>query len=126
MTVTRVRVLPDGKRFVAQVLVLIVCLVSGFVPLATSKEQAVISIPMVNRSLPGSLTGILTKASLGAVRIDRSTYPLAPRALIEDKFGMPLMSQDLHWDDVEFDVRYWLGTEETRNQIIQMIVTFPE
>jgi hypothetical protein len=127
MTVRRAPFLSNAKRLgVRALLTLVVCFLPGFISMAWSKEQALVSISAVNRALSGSRTGVLTKASLGTVRIDRNTSPLAARALIEDKFGMPLMSQDLHWDDVEFDVRYWLGTDETRNQIIQMIVSFPE
>jgi len=80
----------------------------------------------INPALPGSNTGTLLKATDGAVRIDRSHYALAPGALIEDHRGNPVPLREYVWDAVEIPVRYWLGTGETRNQIIQMILTFAE
>lgn len=80
----------------------------------------------INPALPGSNTGTLLKAGDGAVRIDRSHYALAPGALIEDHRGNPVPLREYVWDAVEIPVRYWLGTGETRNQIIQMILTFAE
>lgn len=80
----------------------------------------------INHALPGSNTGTLLKAVGGAVRIDRSRYALAPGALIEDHRGHPVPLREYVWDTVEIPVLYWLGTGETRNQIIQMILTFAE
>jgi hypothetical protein len=80
----------------------------------------------INPTLPGSNTGTLTKVTDGAVRIDRSHYALAPGALIEDFYGNPVQLIEYVGNAVEIPVRYWLGTGETRNQIVQMILTFAE
>jgi hypothetical protein len=80
----------------------------------------------INPALPGSNTGTLLKATDGAVRIDRSHYALAPGALIEDFYGNPVPLLEYVGNAVEIPVRYWLGTGETRNQIVQMILTFSE
>lgn len=80
----------------------------------------------VNLALPGSNTGTLLKATGGTVRIDRSQYALAPGALIEDSYGNPVQLIEYVGNAVEIPVRYWLGTGETRNQIVQMILTFAE
>lgn len=80
----------------------------------------------IDRSLPGSRLGQMTKAQRGTVVIDRTTYALAPQVLIEERSGMSLTPQDLQWWEGEFDVQYWIGTGELRNQIIQMIVAYPQ
>lgn len=80
----------------------------------------------INRSQPGSRIGVLTHAQGAILKIDRTTYTLVPLALIEDKFGTPLMLSDLTCNDVEFDVQYWLGTDFGPNHILQLVVSFPE
>lgn len=80
----------------------------------------------INPALPGSNTGTLLKATGGTVRIERFHYALAPGALIEDSYGNPFPLREYTWNAVEIPVRYWLGTGETRNQIVQMILTFSE
>jgi hypothetical protein len=80
----------------------------------------------IDRSLPGSRVGVLTHAQGTVLKIDRTTYTLAPLALIEDKFGTPVMLSDLKFNDVEFDVQYWLGTDLGPNHIFQLVVNFPE
>ncbi len=80
----------------------------------------------IDRSLPGSRTGILTRAKGGTVWIDRASYALAPNALVEKKAGTPLQLQDYQWDGVAYNVQYWLGTGSADRQITQLIITFPE
>ena len=97
-------------------------------PPAWAQGGTVSQVPpaKINPSLPGSNTGMFLKATDGAVRIDRSHYGLAPGALIEDSHGNPVQLIEYVGNAVEIPVRYWLGTGETRNQIVQMILTFAE
>jgi hypothetical protein len=97
-------------------------------PPAWAQEGTVSQAPAakINLALPGSNTGTLLKATGGTVRIDRSHYTLAPGALIEDSGGNPVPLREYVWDAVEIPVQYWLGTGETRNQIIQMILTLAQ
>ncbi|HEY3197368.1 MAG TPA: hypothetical protein VGJ57_05105 [Nitrospirales bacterium] len=85
-------------------------------------------LPMavMNHALPGMRMGILTKAQGTVLSIDHTTYTLAPTALVEDKFGTALTVKDIQCHDVEYRVRYWVVTDKSQNQIMQMIVTFPE
>lgn len=80
----------------------------------------------INRGLPGSRTGVLTKAEGAMLHIDRTAYTLAPIALVEDKFGTPLTMKDIQCRDVEYAVQYWVATDHDHTQILQLIVTFPE
>lgn len=89
-------------------------------------DVAPIPIPGVNQALPGSRAGILTKAHGTILQIDRATYTLAPIALVEDRFGTALALNDIQCNDVEYSVRYWVTTDQGQNQILQMIVSFPE
>ena len=82
--------------------------------------------PKIDRSLPGSRRGTLTKAQGKTVWIDRTAYVLAPDALVEDKFGSPLSPKAYQADGVEYGVQYWLGTDHADRQITQMIIIFPE
>jgi hypothetical protein len=91
-----------------------------------AKELMLMAPTPINRALPGMRAGLLTQAQGSVLRIDRATFTLAPQALVEDKFGTPLMLQNLQWKDVEFDVQYWLAPDQGPNQIMQMIVSFPE
>jgi len=90
------------------------------------KDALPTALMPIDRSLPGSRVGVLTNAQGTILKIDRTTYTLAPLALIEDKFGTPLMLSDLKFNDVEFDVQYWLGTNLGPNHILQLVVSFPE
>jgi hypothetical protein len=89
-------------------------------------DVAPIPLPAVNQALPGSRAGILTKAQGTILQIDRATYTLAPIALVEDRFGTALALKDIQCNDVEYSVRYWVATDQRQNQIVQMIVSFPE
>jgi hypothetical protein len=80
----------------------------------------------IDRSLPGSRNGVLTKAKGGTVWIDRASYGLAPNALVENQSGSPLQLYDYQWDSVEYNVQYWLGTGLADRQITQLIIIFPE
>lgn len=80
----------------------------------------------IDRSLPGSRKGMLTKATGAILGIDRASYTLAAGALVEDKFGFPLPPHVYQADGVEYDVQYWLGTVSADRQITQLIITFPE
>ncbi len=78
----------------------------------------------IDRTLPRSQTGVLTKAKDGTVSIDRDTYVMAAGALIEKKNGDPVGLRS--WEGVAFDVQYWLGTGDADRQITQLIIDFPE
>ena len=96
----------------------------------TLKSFAMDVTPMptgvINHGLPGMRVGILTKAQGTMLHIDHATYTLAPTALVENKFGTALTLMDIQCHDVEYGVRYWVATDKGQNQIVQMIVTFPE
>jgi hypothetical protein len=81
---------------------------------------------VINRALPGSRTGVLSKAEGATLQIDHVSYTLSPVALVEDKFLRPLTIKDIQCHDVEYAVRYWVATDHDRSQILQLIVTFPE
>src|SRR5207245_10039723 len=80
----------------------------------------------IDRSLPGSRRGTLTKAQGTTVWIDRASYVLAPAALVENKSGSPLELRQYQGDSVAFEVQYWLGIGSADRQITQLIITFPE
>jgi len=80
----------------------------------------------IDRSLPGSRRGMLTKAKGTTVWIDGAMHLLAPGALVEDQFGSPLAPQAYQADGVEYGVQYWLGTDHADRQITHMIIIFPE
>ena len=80
----------------------------------------------MDRDLEGKQKGVLTKAKGETVWIDRTAYPLAPDAAIQGTSGRTVRAIELKWDDVDYSVEYWLGTESTDKQIIQMIIYFPE
>ena len=96
----------------------------------TLKSFAMDVTPMptgvINHGLPGMKIGILTKAQGTMLHIDQATYTLAATALVENKFGNALTLRDIQCHDVEYRVRYWVATDKAQNQIVQMIVTFPE
>ena len=81
---------------------------------------------VMDRSLPGKRTGVLTRAQNGIVSIDRTAYPLAADAVIQTKSGKPLEKKNLKLDDVQHHVDYWLGTDSADKQIVQLIIYFPE
>jgi len=81
---------------------------------------------VINRALPGSRTGVMTKAEGAMLQIDHVSYTLSPMALVEDKFLTPLTIKDIQCHDVEYAVRYWVVTEHDHRQILQLIITFPE
>jgi hypothetical protein len=81
---------------------------------------------VINPTLPGARAGMLTKAQGAMVLIDRTAYNLAAIALVEDRFGTPLSIQDLQCSDVQYRVQYWTAPELGPDQIVQLIVSFPE
>jgi len=109
------------------ILVLLVLLFLGILALPSFSED---SLPMpsmvINRELPGSRTGILTKAEGAMLQIDHVSYTLSPIALVEDKFLTALTIKDIQCHDVEYAVRYWVACDHDHSQILQLIVTFPE
>ena len=109
------------------ILVLLVLLVLGILALPSFSED-IMPIPsmVINRELPGSRTGILTKAEGAMLQIDHVSYTLSPIALVEDKFLTALTIKDIQCHDVEYAVRYWVASDHDRSQIVQLIVTFPE
>jgi hypothetical protein len=102
-------------------LVLVTLAVQSF-----AMDSAPMLAPGINHGLPGSRAGILTMAQGTMLHIDRVTYTLSPLALVEDKFGAPLTFRDIQSNDVEYRVLYWVATDKSQNQIVQLIVTFPE
>ena len=109
------------------ILVLLVLLFLGILALPSIGED---TMPMpstiINRALPGTRTGILTKAEGATLQIDNISYTLSPVALVEDKHLTPLTIKDIQCHDVEYKVQYWVATEHDHSQILQLIVTFPE
>jgi hypothetical protein len=76
----------------------------------------------VDRTLEGMRNGVLTRAMDGTAWIDGRTYTLPADVLVENRSGRSLSVKDLRWDDVQYSVDYWLDG----NQIIQMVIYFPE
>jgi hypothetical protein len=91
-----------------------------------ASTQASSTMPTVNRSRPGSHTGVMTSARGRAVVIDKNTYRLSSAILIEDRKGMPISLEELRsfgWNGgLELRITYWL----TLNEITQIIVTLAE
>ena len=109
------------------ILVLLVLLFLGILALPSFGED-IMPMPstIINRALPGTRTGVLTKAEGATLQIDNISYTLSPVALVEDKFLTPLTIKDIQCHDVEYAVRYWIATDHDHSQILQLIVTFPE
>src|SRR3989442_14394331 len=59
----------------------------------------------IDRSLPGSKRGTLTRAKGGTVWIDGVSYVLAPDALVENKSGSPLQLQRYQGDGMAYRVQ---------------------
>jgi hypothetical protein len=109
------------------ILVLLILLVLVIVALPSFAEETTPMPSMViNRALPGSRTGVLTKALGAVLQIEHASYMLSPVALVEDRFGSPLTLKDIQCQDVEYKVQYWVATDHDHSQILQLIVTFPE
>jgi hypothetical protein len=126
--------LPTSReRFISLTLTwklsLLVLILLVLVTLAV-RSFAMDSAPMlplgINHDLPGSKAGILTKAQGAMLHIDRVVYALSPLALVEDRFGTPLTLTDIQSNDVEYRVLYWVATDRSQNQIVQLVVSFPE
>jgi hypothetical protein len=81
--------------------------------------------PKIDRSLPGMRKGVLTKVQGETVWIDGDSFTLAPRALVENRFGNTLEAAYYQASGVRWLVEYWLVPGQTRH-INQMIITFPE
>jgi hypothetical protein len=79
--------------------------------------------PKIDRSLPGSRKGVLTKAKDGVVWIDGRKYVLASSALLEKVDGGSMLVNYLNFAGMDFEVEYWLGPKPDP-QITQMIVKF--
>ena len=109
------------------ILVLLVLLFLGILALPSIGED-IMPMPstIINRALPGTRTGILTKAEGATLQIDHVSYTLSPVALVEDKHLTPLTIKDIQCHDVEYKVQYWVAADHDRSQILQLIVTFPE
>ena len=108
------------------ILVLLVLLFLGILALPSIGEEIMPMPSMVIRELPGSRTGVLTKAEGATLQIDNISYTLSPVALVEDKHLTPLTIKDIQCHDVTYAVQYWVATEHDHSQILQLIVTFPE
>ena len=109
------------------ILVLLVLLFLGILALPSFSED-IMPMPstIINRALPGTRTGVLTKAEGATLQIDNISYTLSPVALVEDKFLTALTIKDIQCHDVEYAVRYWVASDHDHSQILQLIVTFPE
>jgi hypothetical protein len=105
---------------------LIVLLLSAPTMLSYAKDSAPMPATVINPTLPGARAGILTKAQGTMLLIDRTEYSLAPVAAVEDRFGTPLSIQDLQCNEAQYRVRYWTVPHLGHDQILQLIVTFPE
>jgi hypothetical protein len=96
----------------------------------TVPSYALDSAPMpgvaINPLLSGARAGILTKAQGAMLVIDRTEYRLAPIAVVQDRFGTPLSIQDLQCHDVQYRVQYWTVPDLGHDQVMQLIVSFPE
>ena len=79
---------------------------------------------LMDRSLAGMRKGVLTRAQDGTAWIDGKAYTFAADALIEYR-GRRLQVKELRWDDVDYDVQYWLGTGSADRQITQLFIDFP-
>jgi len=99
---------------------------SPVIATAGAPAQAPSTTRTVNRSHPGSQTGMLTSARGRAVLIDKNTYRLASAILIEDRKGMPISLEELRgfsWNTgLELVTTYWVAL----NEVTQIIVTLPE
>jgi hypothetical protein len=91
-----------------------------------AKDSEPMTATAINPALPGSRVGILTRAQGTMLFIDRTAYNLAPIAHVQDRFGTPLSIQDLQCNDAQYRVQYWTAPELGHDQIVQLIVTFPE
>src|SRR3989442_15952505 len=60
----------------------------------------------IDRSLPGSRRGMLTKANGTTVWIDGAMHLLTPGGLVQDKFGSPLAPQAFHSEGGEYGFQY--------------------
>jgi hypothetical protein len=89
-------------------------------------DSALMTALAINPTSPGARAGMLTRAQGTMLVIDRTEYRLAPIAVVEDRFGTPLSIQDLQCHDVEYRVRYWTAPDMGHDQIMQLIVSFPE
>ena len=105
---------------------LIVLLLPTVTAPSYAKDSAPMQVTAVNPALPGSRAGLLTRAQGTMLVIDRTTYSLAPSALLEDRFGTPLSIQDLQCNEAQCRVQYWTVPDLGPDQILQMIVSFPE
>jgi len=109
------------------ILVLLVLLFLGILALPSIGEDVMpMASTILNRALPGTRTGVLTKAEGATLQIDNISYTLSPVALVEDKHLTPLTIKDIQCHDVQYAVQYWVATEHDHSQILQLIITFPE
>jgi hypothetical protein len=88
---------------------------------AGTSQPATSEAPKLNPSMPGMRTGVLTKVTGKMVQIDGTTYLLSSQALLADDAGGLIIQ--LGDGLTHQHVRYWIGINDGRSQIIQMIVT---
>jgi hypothetical protein len=91
-----------------------------------AQDSAPMAATAINPTLPGSRAGMLTVAQGTRLLIDRTTYSLAPIAVIEDRFGTPLSIHDLQCPEAQCRAQYWTMPAFGHDQIVQLIVSFPE
>ena len=78
-------------------------------------------------TLPGVQSGILQQTVRGVARIDGITYPLAKGAIIQTSKGNQMPPKSLEqMNRRPVKVQYWLGTDMSKGEIVQMLITFPK
>jgi len=107
-------------------LVLILLVLATLAVQSFAMDSAPMLTPGINHDLPGSRAGILTRAQGTMLHVDSVTYTLSPIAVVEDRFGTPLTLRDIQCNNVEYRVLYWVATDKAPNQIVQLVVSFPE
>jgi hypothetical protein len=107
-------------------LVLILLVLATLAVQSFAMDSAAMLTPGINHDLPGSRAGVLTRAQGTMLHVDSVTYTLSPIAVVEDRFGTPLTLRDIQCNNVEYRVLYWVATDKATNQIVQLVVSFPE
>jgi len=76
--------------------------------------------------LPGVRSGVLQQTVRGVTRIDGLSYPLAKEAIIQTSKGNQVLPKSLErMNGRQLKIQYWLGTDVSKGQIVQMLITFP-
>jgi hypothetical protein len=77
-------------------------------------------------TLPGVRSGVLEQTVRGVTRIDGIGYPLAKGAIVQTSKGNQVLPKSLErMNGRQLKIQYWLGTDVSRGQIVQMLIDFP-